>query len=309
MYFNKILVTTDFSEEASLAFPLAKHEAALSNSELTILNVIGEPALPVGFGNYAISSEVYESVINQATIAAKDKLRDIAASYFEGMNAQLVALRHKDGIAQFIADYAKDNGFGLIVAASQGKGAIKRLGIGSTIENLARRSPCPILVVARDETNIVAPRGPYKNILVTTDFSDDAERAFKYAAYEAKMNKADVTIGYVLGELMPEFLDAEGVWSDFNLDEVQNNYLEGLKSQVQKYADEHFPTINVHAGVILRKRFSISASIVAMAKERKCDLIVISTHGAGGSINLIGGIAERVIRHSHCPVMVVPKST
>jgi nucleotide-binding universal stress UspA family protein len=37
------------------------------------------------------------------------------------------------------------------------------------------------------------------------------------------------------------------------------------------------------------------------------DLIVISTHGRTGFGQvLIGRVAERVVRHAHCPVLVIP---
>jgi K+-sensing histidine kinase KdpD len=45
--------------------------------------------------------------------------------------------------------------------------------------------------------------------------------------------------------------------------------------------------------------------IVAVAKETNADLIVVGSHGRTGiSRFLIGSIAERVVRHAHCDVLV-----
>ena len=48
------------------------------------------------------------------------------------------------------------------------------------------------------------------------------------------------------------------------------------------------------------------ASIVELARERASDLIVMGTHGRSGLRHpLIGSVAERVVRHADCPVLVV----
>jgi len=49
-----------------------------------------------------------------------------------------------------------------------------------------------------------------------------------------------------------------------------------------------------------------AAEIVRVAGERKVDLIVISSHGRTGLGRIIfGSTAEAVVRHAHCPVLVV----
>ena len=47
--------------------------------------------------------------------------------------------------------------------------------------------------------------------------------------------------------------------------------------------------------------------IVAHAKKTGVDLIVMGTHGRSGFQHaLLGSVAERVVHHSPCPVLVVP---
>ena len=49
-----------------------------------------------------------------------------------------------------------------------------------------------------------------------------------------------------------------------------------------------------------------AAEIVRVADEQDVDLIVISSHGRTGLGRIIfGSTAEAVVRHAHCPVLVV----
>jgi nucleotide-binding universal stress UspA family protein len=49
-----------------------------------------------------------------------------------------------------------------------------------------------------------------------------------------------------------------------------------------------------------------ASEIVRVAKERKVDLIVISSHGRTGLGRILfGSTAEAVVRHAPCPVLVV----
>lgn len=49
--------------------------------------------------------------------------------------------------------------------------------------------------------------------------------------------------------------------------------------------------------------------VINEARERDCDLIVLGTHGRTGLRKvLVGSVAERVIGHAPCPVLVVPRA-
>ena len=48
--------------------------------------------------------------------------------------------------------------------------------------------------------------------------------------------------------------------------------------------------------------------ILDYAQEKKVELIVIPSHGHTGIGRfLLGSVAERVVRYSHCPVLVLRK--
>jgi nucleotide-binding universal stress UspA family protein len=48
-------------------------------------------------------------------------------------------------------------------------------------------------------------------------------------------------------------------------------------------------------------------AIVEIAEKEGVDLVVMSTHGRSGLPRMmLGSVAERAIRHTHCPVLVIP---
>ena len=46
--------------------------------------------------------------------------------------------------------------------------------------------------------------------------------------------------------------------------------------------------------------------ILKLAKEHKCGLVVIGAHARGFTHTFLGGVAEKVLRRSRIPSLVVP---
>jgi len=52
-----------------------------------------------------------------------------------------------------------------------------------------------------------------------------------------------------------------------------------------------------------------ASEILAVARRRKVDMIVMTTHGHSGLRRFfMGSTAEQVVRHAHCPVLSVRRS-
>ena len=59
------------------------------------------------------------------------------------------------------------------------------------------------------------------------------------------------------------------------------------------------------AGTHLRMG-AVALEIVALAEEIQADLIVMGSRGLGGLRRaLMGSVSDSVVRHAHCPVLVV----
>jgi len=74
-----------------------------------------------------------------------------------------------------------------------------------------------------------------------------------------------------------------------------------LEAFLAKQPDE------VRSHVTAELKHGVPAEVILdTAKEAGFDLVVVGTHGRRGVKRfLLGSVAERVIRHAHCPVLVV----
>ena len=155
----------------------------------------------------------------------------------------------------------------------------------------------------RDESLLTdATTAPFriKKILVPIDFSECAKKALEYALPLARQHMAEVVLLYVAPT--PSYAGGEyGIIDSSALDaEICANSEKRLEAFVSSEirADVTVKTIT-HTG-------SASAEIIDVASSLPADIIVISTHGYSGLKHvLLGSVAEHVVRHAPCPVLVV----
>ena len=85
---------------------------------------------------------------------------------------------------------------------------------------------------------------------------------------------------------------------------------EALRREAQEVLDGQVRTIEEAGGTVaiahLRMGERRDEAIVHLAEEIDADLIVIGSRGFGGLKRaLLGNVADSVVRHAHCPVLVV----
>lgn len=140
-----------------------------------------------------------------------------------------------------------------------------------------------------------------KNILVPTDFSDQAEKALKVAAQLARKFDGEIYLLHML-ELPLQLIDPVN-GSSHNLPEA----IFFMKLAHQRFAkimkEPYLKGLKVHETVEFHRAFD---GIMEIGKEKNCDLIVMGSHGASGFQEMfIGSNTEKVVRHSEIPVLVI----
>lgn len=193
-----------------------------------------------------------------------------------------------------IIDHAERSGAGLIVVGDRGSTGLGRVLLGSVADRVVRYAHCPVLVARAG-----ARTG---RVLVASDLSDPSLPALSAAADEAERTGAQVTALHCLEPLAvaagPEYGVAYApVVPPEVLAETRANARERLAQAVQQRS------LRAEQQVV---EGPPAATIVATAEELGADLIVIGTRGRTGVRRvLLGSVAESVVRHAPCSVLVV----
>lgn len=143
-----------------------------------------------------------------------------------------------------------------------------------------------------------------KTLLLPTDFSPCAHRAFRYAALLAEASGARIVLLHVFG-LPVSTVHGEPVDVSHLVDVEEKraeNALAGFRDLV--LAETNFPAERVETRV--RCGF-IADVVVGAARHEGADCIVMGTQGARNLLDRwLGTNAQRVVSETPCPVLVVP---
>lgn len=141
-----------------------------------------------------------------------------------------------------------------------------------------------------------------KRILCPVDFSQPSQVAAGYAVDLAKTFGAELHLVHVYQLPVYAFPDgAVMAGPDFTI-EVTTGLTRALDNMARDHADEagQEPKTHLVEGVAYNE-------IVRLTDELDCDMVVMGTHGRTGVKHmLLGSVAERVVRRSKVPVVVVP---
>ena len=134
-------------------------------------------------------------------------------------------------------------------------------------------------------------------ILVPIDFSQYSERAYQQALSFAKQENAQILLLHVL------------LSSDLAFGDTPFSMREQLEKELQIDAEQRLKSM-VKGQVIPQETLAVWGNppleICRIAKERDINLIVMGTHGRTGLTHMfIGSVAERVMRHAPCSVLII----
>ena len=146
----------------------------------------------------------------------------------------------------------------------------------------------------------------FTRILVTTDFSEAGDHAIAHAFRMAADHGAHVVLCHVLEPIVaPNPLYAQYYPGELLTPEIRERAERDAEQALHDRVPPDAPLATVsHTATV--GHGTPAEEIMRIAEQQQADLIVIATHGHTGLKHLfLGSVAERVIRHVHCPVLVV----
>lgn len=146
----------------------------------------------------------------------------------------------------------------------------------------------------------------FKHILVPIDDSRLALKAARYALRAARASGAKVTALHVIPPFRaPAFIDGvvpyPELYSPVAYRKSTESYSRKLLARVEKLAK----AARVRCAGVLVTGEQPWRSIIRAARGKRCDLIVMATHGRGGlAAVVLGSQTNKVLTHSKTPVLV-----
>jgi nucleotide-binding universal stress UspA family protein len=288
-----VLAATDFSATAASALDWAVELARQQGARLELIHAITiPPSMP---GYIPPASLDFSEELRQA---AESRLADAAAS-LKGRGVEISTHLDIGTPSQVIVHWADSLHARAIVIGTRGLTGLRHLLLGSTTQRVVHGARCPVLTVHPADSG---RHRPIRNILVPTDFSQDAELAVVTAHHllagleqDAKLillHAFNLPIEYTAYGPIPtsiSYLQDAGLEAERRLyDMAEQLRREGLT--VETVAREGDP-----AHVIAEE-----------AQSRGADLIAMGTRGHTGLRHLfLGSTAERVVEQAPCPVMTI----
>ncbi len=155
-----------------------------------------------------------------------------------------------------------------------------------------------------------------KKILAPTDLSPLSAKGVRYACDLAKALQAQVIIAHVFNpaefpfaaELLFMAGSMEFEYIRVDKDKLAVGLLEQHKQRLQQFVDSNVSDLKADLNIEQVVEMGAShAVLVAWAKAKEVDLIVMSTHGRSGLPRMfMGSVTEKVLRTSPCPVLAIP---
>jgi nucleotide-binding universal stress UspA family protein len=276
--FEQILVPTDFSETSQRALEYAKAIAKQDKSQLLLVHV-GPPL------NLITPPEAAWVDVAELESAEEERLEQSGAELRSvGYRARTISLT--GALYDELLSAVKQNGVDLIVLGTHGRKGYDRLLLGSDAEAILRQAHCPVLLVGPAVPALQDKTWHLREVICATTLDPRSAKVAAFAHKLAAQHGADLVLFHAQN---PESPDAD--WVSF-------------EEAFHQYVPEGFGTCSC-----LRTRLATTApgtSIVDLAKQRGCDLIVMGAHPASSmATHLSPGTAAKVLIEAPCPVMTM----
>jgi nucleotide-binding universal stress UspA family protein len=302
--FQTIMVPLDGSQLAETAIPMAVTLSRVTGAEMVLLRVL-EEMRPIYDAECREVIWVDPANPRLELLAPENLEPTVTRLAHAGLSAQAV-IRLGDPRTEII-DEAEHHPAPVIVMASQGRGGLSRLLLGSVATRVLQAAPCPVLIVRARATGQEPGTVALKSIAVPLDGSALAEQALEIAAPLARAAGATlhlVRVAETYYEIVsppPEVFTQPIAKPTLEMFErLENEAEEYLAATAERLEQQSIPvTWEVLSG-------DPGKELLDYAERERPDLMVITTHGRGGlSRWFYGSIADKLVTASDVPVLLI----
>ena len=289
--YTKILVPLDGSRTADQVLPYARFFAKKLNARVELLLV------------FETLHARYNGLVAAERKIIIDHLTEVADSFPEALTVDCIA--DAGDPAEVIVQRAAAGDETLVAIATHGRSGVQRWLLGSVADKVLHLTPNHLLLVRAIKEMKAAEEVSLKRVFVALDGSLLAEKILPRVVELAKHMHLEVVLVRVWSLPSTASLGSEGYgMPNFEhlteeITQEAKRYLEGKVRQLKKEGLESASSVLLEGNA--------AQEIINFAKQTPESLPVICTHGRSGLNRLVlGSVADRVVRYSGSPVLVIP---
>ena len=148
-----------------------------------------------------------------------------------------------------------------------------------------------------------------KNLLIATDFSENAKHAAEYGYMLAKLLKVNIVLcnAYIIPAEVPQA--SAMVWPEFEYEELMNDYERNLNNLKQYLEEQHGHGDFKPAIHCVNEPGSVTGLVNELVRSKDIGMIIMGMHGnsALGSL-LLGNHSRMMIETATVPLLLAPQN-
>ena len=308
--YSRILTPIDGSDLSEQVIPYARALASGLSLPTALLMAI-EPEHPTI--SQALNPLLHSHETETHRAGHAQRYLDSLAARLRGAGVTASTLVPRGEPAHAIVDEADNDPGTLIAMASHGRSGIARWWMGSVADRVLHMATNPLLLVRSQSHPAAAQETALQRLVVPVDGSETAEEVLPHVSYLASslnipVDLVQVTISEAeyyqamsMGlRVLPPSLPSFQTFSN-NVEEESRAYVADVRGRLLRQG-----VATVETRVL---QGNAAESIVDYAHASPHSLVAMTTHGRSGVGRMIlGSVAERIVRQSGGPVLLVRAS-
>ncbi|MFH1559908.1 MAG: universal stress protein [Chloroflexota bacterium] len=244
-----------------------------------------------------VDTESKGQALERAIHTAEEYLAQIAGRFSPG-RAKTKVITGEDTVG-IILDFSLEQRVDLIAMSTHGRSGLGRWVFGSTADKLLHSDSLSLLLIRPKDAG-EAPK-PIDTLIVPLDGSELAESALPYVENLAKQMALKISLMRIVSTPTLAYTGTEAyVYDPKIFSGLENDAVNYLRQKQTELEHKGFKVEHTVKGGYP------ADYIIDFAEAHEGSLIVMSTHGRSGIGRwLMGSVADRVLRASYSPILLI----
>ncbi len=293
--FERALIPLDGSTIAEMALPYASELAERLGSRLVLYHVCGLEHQPQMNLHKVYLNSVADNIKRTLHLQRSEEKDNAVTTKVEPGEPR-----------ESICGLVEKNRIDMVIMTAIGSsGVVVGKMLGSVADHVCHNLPVPVLLIKPQKKPQEGKKQYLINrILLTLDGSELSQRALPVAEELGSRLNVPITL-FQMAHIVVPYSEDMAIDDTFSYSLLSDANEQRVKTEMLDQENK-LKGKGLEVNQLIVSGVSAADEIIDASKKVEADLIVMSTHGRSGfSRWLLGNVAEKVLRHSEVPVLLV----